>query len=159
MARRGQAGRITLSMNPVIFSAAVFSVVAIGAAPAAPVVVTLNTTDGMKRGGTPYFVKGAGGDSQLPLLAGRGANSIRTWSTDGLGKTLDEAARAGLTVSAGIWLEPECSWFSYRNAEHCARQSIFHDFADFIEMGIQEVFLMMGQAPLRHDGSTTRDNI
>lgn len=123
MARRGQAGRITLSMNPVIFSAAVFSVVAIGAAPAAPVVVTLNTTDGMKRGGTSYFVKGAGGDSQLPLLAGRGANSIRTWSTDGLGKTLDEAARAGLTVSAGIWLEPECSWFSYRNAEHCARQS------------------------------------
>ena len=56
-------------------------------------------------------------------LATRGANSIRTWSTDHLIETLDEAQKLGLTVSAGIWLEPECSWFSYSNAEHCARQT------------------------------------
>jgi hypothetical protein len=28
-----------------------------------------------------------------------------------------------ITVSAGIWLEPECSWFSYANPEHCAKQA------------------------------------
>src|SRR5690606_38323327 len=34
----------------------------------------------------------------------------------------------------------------------------FHDFADFIEMGIEEDFLMMCQTPLRHDRTATRDN-
>jgi hypothetical protein len=78
---------------------------------------------GLFRGGTPYFVRGAGGETRLSELAARGANSIRTWSTDHLIETLDEAQKLGLTVSAGIWLEPECSWFSYSNAEHCARQT------------------------------------
>ena len=77
----------------------------------------------MKRGGTPYFVKGAGGDRHLDLLAERGANSIRTWSTDGLTEILDRANALGLTVSAGIWLEPECAWFSYANPDHCAKQA------------------------------------
>jgi hypothetical protein len=40
-----------------------------------------------------------------------------------LDKVLNEAEQRGLTVCAGIWLEPECSWFSYANAEHCARQT------------------------------------
>lgn len=93
------------------------------AAIAAPVAVTLQGKEGMKRGGKPYFIKGAGGDTKMDILTQRGGNSIRTWSVDGLEKTLDAAERAGLTVSAGIWLEPECSWFSYRNTEHCAKQA------------------------------------
>ena len=87
---------------------------------AIPVVVT---SSGMTRGGKPYFVQGVGGDTRLPELAARGGNSIRTWSTNGLDKILDEAQSLGLTVSAGIWLESECSWFSYKNPEHCAKQT------------------------------------
>lgn len=90
-------------------------------APAAiPVVLT---PTGMTRGGKPYFVQGVGGDKRLPELAKRGGNSIRTWSTNGLDKILDEAHSLNLTVSAGIWLEKECSWFSYKNPEHCAKQA------------------------------------
>lgn len=55
-------------------------------------------------------------------LAARGGNSLRTWTTNGLGEILDQAEKLGMTVSAGIWLEPECSWFSYSNPEHCAKQ-------------------------------------
>lgn len=80
------------------------------------------TPEGMLRGGQPYFVKGAGGDTQLPRLAALGANSIRTWGTEDLGKKLDAAAASNLSVSAGIWLESECNWFSYHNPEHCAKQ-------------------------------------
>lgn len=81
------------------------------------------TAGGMIRGGKPYFVKGAGGSGSLEKLAARGANSIRTWDTTGLANTLDRAGKLGLTVSAGIWLEPESSWFSYRNPAHCDKQA------------------------------------
>lgn len=85
--------------------------------------VSVDATTGMMRGGKPYFVKGAGGSANLEKLAARGANSIRTWTTGGLAEILDEADKLGLTVSAGIWLEPECSWFSYSNPKHCANQA------------------------------------
>ncbi len=87
---------------------------------AIPVTVS---SEGMTRGGKPYIVEGVGGDKRLPELAARGCNSIRTWSTNGLDKILDEAHSLDLTVSAGIWLEKECSWFSYENPEHCAKQA------------------------------------
>lgn len=89
---------------------------------AVQVPVTVSAKSGMSRGGQPYFVKGAGGETHLEELAARGANSLRTWSTRGLAQTLDKAADLGLTVSAGIWLESECSWFSYSKPEHCAKQ-------------------------------------
>ena len=78
---------------------------------------------GLVRDGKPYFVKGAGGSGSLEKLAARGANSIRTWDTNGLAATLDRAGKLGLTVSAGIWLEHESSWFSYRNPAHCDKQA------------------------------------
>lgn len=84
--------------------------------------VRVDASRGMSRGGKPYFVKGAGGGGCMKQLAARGANSVRTWDTNNLAQTLDEAGRLGLTVSAGIWLEHECSWFSYHNPEHCAKQ-------------------------------------
>lgn len=83
----------------------------------------MGAATGMTRGGEPYFVKGAGGSGSIPQLAARGANSIRTWTTKGLADILDQAESQGLTVSAGIWLEPECAWFSYGNPEHCAKQA------------------------------------
>ena len=58
-----------------------------GVAISAP--VTLDATRGLLRGEAPYFVKGAGGDTELERLAARGANSFRTWSTDGLDVLLE----------------------------------------------------------------------
>lgn len=78
---------------------------------------------GITRGGEPYFVKGAAGDKYLDELVAAGGNSFRTWTTNGLGPILEAALQRGLTVCAGIWLEPECSWFSYAKPEHCARQT------------------------------------
>ena len=78
---------------------------------------------GIARGGDPYFVKGAAGDQHLDELVATGGNSIRTWTTNGLLPILDAAQQRGLTVCAGIWLEPECNWFSYSNADHCAKQT------------------------------------
>ena len=93
--------------------------------PSAPtaIPVRVDSVTGMSRGGKPYFVKGAGGGGNLEKLAARGANSIRTWTTTDLNVTLDEAEKLGLTVSAGIWLESECSWFSYQNPTHLAKQT------------------------------------
>jgi hypothetical protein len=85
--------------------------------------VLVNAATGMSRGGKPYFVKGAGGRGSLEQLAARGANSIRTWDTNGLAATLDQAEKLGLTVSAGIWLEPESDWFSYQTPAHCDKQA------------------------------------
>lgn len=91
---------------------------------AAPVPVTVDREQGMRRGGELIFVQGVGGDSHLDRLAARGANSIRTWSTNGLEAILDDAQKHQLTVSAGVWLEPECAWFSYASAEQCAKQTV-----------------------------------
>ncbi len=90
---------------------------------AAAIPVRVSATSGMTRGGKPYFVKGAGGSDRLKDLAARGANSSRTWTTGGLEEILDESEKLGLTVSAGIWLESECSWFSYKNPADCAKQA------------------------------------
>jgi hypothetical protein len=90
---------------------------------AVPLPVRIDARDGMSRGGDPYFVKGAGGSENLDPLAARGANSIRTWTTNGLAEILDQSEALNLTVSAGIWLEEECAWFSYQNPEHCAKQA------------------------------------
>lgn len=77
---------------------------------------------GLLRDGKPYFIKGAGAHDHFAELAQRGGNSIRVWSDRDLPEALEAAERLDLTVCAGIWLEPECSWFSYRKAEHCGRQ-------------------------------------
>jgi hypothetical protein len=116
---KSRSTRRILFLTPWLLSAAT--------AGAAPVPVTLKKGAGPQwqliREGKPWQVKGAGGSSRLDELAARGGNSLRTWSTDGLGAVLDEAGRRGLTVSAGIWLEPECGWFSYHKSEDCARQA------------------------------------
>lgn len=111
---------------PIIAAAALTSLASAGVA--APVPVRVEPEQGghgghLMRDGQPYMVKGAGGTDRLEELAARGANSLRTWSTDGLNAVLDEAEKRNLTVSAGIWLESECGWFSYHKPEDCAKQT------------------------------------
>jgi hypothetical protein len=84
--------------------------------------VALAEGGGLLRDGKPYFIKGAGGQQHLDEVVKRGGNSVRTWGERELDATLEEATKRNLTVCAGLWLEPECSWFSYRNEEHCAKQ-------------------------------------
>lgn len=71
----------------------------------------------LRRGGQPFFIKGAGGTKRLDLLAAAGANSVRTWGVDNLAPLLDEAHKHGLAVTVGIWLRHEGDEgnFSYDN--------------------------------------------
>ena len=82
------------------------------------------TEDGWQllRGGEPYFIKGAGGSASLEQLAAAGANSVRTWSTDGAGQLLDEAHALGLTVTVGIWLGHERHGFDYSDESQVRAQ-------------------------------------
>ena len=74
------------------------------------------------RGGEPYFIRGAGGSASLERLAAAGGNSVRTWSTDGVGDILDEAHALGLTVTVGIWLGHERHGFDYDDESQVAEQ-------------------------------------
>ena len=82
------------------------------------------TDDGWQllRGGEPYFIKGAGGSGSLEELAAAGANSVRTWSTDGAGEILDRAHALGLTVTVGIWLGHERHGFDYSDESQVREQ-------------------------------------
>ncbi len=109
-------------IRPLAVSFLLFTIAATHAqADAVPVKIVPGT--GITRGGQPYFVKGGAGDKHLDELVAAGGNSIRTWTTNGIAAILDAAQKHDLTVCAGIWLEPECSWFSYAKPEHCARQA------------------------------------
>ncbi|MFH8224081.1 discoidin domain-containing protein [Streptomyces sp. NPDC018057] len=65
-------------------------------------------------GGRPFTVKGvtwgppvADAAEYLPDVREMGANTVRTWGTDGSSKTLlDAAAAQGLHVINGFWLQP-----------------------------------------------------
>lgn len=76
----------------------------------------------MRRGGKPYFIKGAGGTGFLDRLKEYGGNSVRTWSTDNAGQLLDESNRLGLTVTLGISMGSERHGFDYNNPEMVANQ-------------------------------------
>ncbi|SDY05062.1 hypothetical protein [Hymenobacter psychrophilus] len=45
----------------------------------------------LRRGGQPYFIKGAGGGQFPERVRAYGGNSLRTWSTQGADKVLAEA--------------------------------------------------------------------
>lgn len=87
--------------------------------------VTLEKVDGkfqIFREGKPYFIRGGGGGHNLELLAASGGNSVRTWSTEGAGKTLDEAQKLGLTVMLGLRMGHERHGFDYNNEAAVAAQ-------------------------------------
>src|SRR4051812_47927824 len=67
-----------------------------GPPPSASAVVQLRKTGvgwELTRNGSPYFVRGAGGEGSKELLARLGGNSTRTWGADDLLRKLDDAAR------------------------------------------------------------------
>ena len=74
------------------------------------------------RGGEPYLIRGAGGMGSLKQLAAAGANSVRTWGADDIGKMLDEAHALGLSVTVGIWLGHERHGFDYSDKAQVSQQ-------------------------------------
>lgn len=91
----------------------------------APVPVVLKEMDGewkLYRDGKPYYVKGAGGQTELDKVVECGGNTIRTWSADNAGKVLDEAHARGLTVCLGLWVGHERHGFDYNDKYAVAGQ-------------------------------------
>ncbi|MEW9798688.1 glycoside hydrolase family 2 TIM barrel-domain containing protein [Alteromonas sp. CYL-A6] len=74
------------------------------------------------RGGTPFFIRGAGGSSRLEQLAESGGNAIRTWSSDNAEEILDRAHKAGLVVMLGLRLGHERHGFDYNDKTAVAAQ-------------------------------------
>ncbi|MBX7131746.1 MAG: hypothetical protein K1X67_03595 [Fimbriimonadaceae bacterium] len=73
------------------------------------------------RNGQPYFIKGVGGTGSRPLLLQCGANSIRTWGAENIGKILDEAHKDGLSVTVGVWLGHQ-DVFNYKDPTAVKKQ-------------------------------------
>lgn len=63
--------------------------------------------------GSPYYIKGAGGQTNLDKLVEIGGNTIRTWSTDNAKEVLDEAHAKGIKVMMGLWAQHERHGFDY----------------------------------------------
>jgi hypothetical protein len=73
-------------------------------------------------GGTPWQVRGAGGDASKTLLASLGGNTCRTWAADAIGDRLDDAHKAGLAVVVGIWLGHERHGFKWNDPAAVQKQ-------------------------------------
>lgn len=69
-----------------------------------------------------FRIRGVGGSTQLKLLADMGGNAIRTWSTDGLDKLLDEAQSHQIKVCVGLWLGHTRHGFDYQNQAQVEKQ-------------------------------------
>lgn len=103
---------------------------------AQPIPVTIEKTAAgfvLKRGGEPYFIKGAGGFDFPARLKQYGGNSTRTWGTDA--NTIDllnEAHSLGISVMMGLWVQHEQHGFNYNDAVAVKRQ--LDDFRKWVEM-------------------------
>lgn len=99
----------------------------------------------------PYFIKGAGGDTQLELLQSLGGNTIRTWGADQLeprtwpdGRTMsvmDLAHELGLKVCAGFWVEHPSHGFDYDDPEQVEEQ--LEDVREFVNTWKDHPALLM----------------
>ncbi len=90
-----------------------------------PVKVEVRQADGryeLRRGGQPYFIKGAGGGQFPERIKACGGNSIRTWGTGGADKVLADANKNGLTVMLGLDVTRERHGFDYNNPTAVAAQ-------------------------------------
>ena len=85
----------------------------------------VQTTDSgfvLMRNGSPYYVKGVGGEVNFDKMISIGANSFRTWGVENAQKVLDEAQKRGLTVMLGLWLQHERHGFDYNNKDKVKSQ-------------------------------------
>lgn len=76
----------------------------------------------LRRGGQPYFVKGAGGSQYPDRIAAYGGNSIRTWGSRQGQSVLDTAQQYGLTVLMGLEVARERHGFNYGDTAAVKRQ-------------------------------------
>jgi hypothetical protein len=80
------------------------------------------------REGKPFFLRGAGGQRHLDVLAESGGNSIRTWGIDSLAETADgkplveRARELNLTIAAGLWVAHERHGFNYSDPAQLEKQ-------------------------------------
>ncbi|WP_293945534.1 MULTISPECIES: family 16 glycosylhydrolase [unclassified Sphingobacterium] len=74
------------------------------------------------RNGRPYFIKGAGGTSNMEQLKAYGGNSIRTWSPYQADEILNKAQQLGLTVTLGLDVKTERHGFDYNDPVAVAKQ-------------------------------------
>lgn len=76
----------------------------------------------LRRGGQPYFIKGAGGGQFPERIKAYGGNSVRTWGTGDAPRVLAEANKNGLTVMLGLDVARERHGFDYNNPTAVAAQ-------------------------------------
>lgn len=84
-----------------------------------------NTPQGYKltRNGIPFYIKGAGGTTNLKKIKEYGGNSIRTWGVnDQTDKILEEAKELDIAVCFGIWIGQERQGFDYSNKNSLSAQ-------------------------------------
>jgi hypothetical protein len=82
-------------------------------------VATANKAFTLMRDGKPYYIKGAGGKTNLALLAACGANSVRTWGADAVPEILPDCRKNNLTICVGFWLSHAAG--DYTNAAYKTR--------------------------------------
>ena len=113
------------TLAPVAVLAAAFAQQLLLAPPAAPMKVEVRQVAGryeLRRGGQPYFVKGAGGSQYPDRVAAYGGNSLRTWDTRDAPQVLKQANAHHLTVLLGLDMARERHGFDYNNAAAVAQQ-------------------------------------
>jgi len=115
----------SLSFCSTLVLAGLFGIT-LGSPPASAVLVQLVVDASgatLVRNGSPYTVKGAGGDASFALLAASGANTARTWGVGSDTQTiLDNAQANGLAVAFGIWLGHTEHGFNYHDPAQLAAQ-------------------------------------
>jgi hypothetical protein len=82
-------------------------------------VATDNANFTLMRAEKPYYIKGAGGKTNLALLAASGANSVRTWGADAVPEILPDCRKNNLTICVGFWLSHAAG--DYTNAAYKAQ--------------------------------------
>jgi hypothetical protein len=113
-------------MNKYLLFFSIILLAQLGSAQPVKVEVVKNA-DGftLMRGGQPYYIRGAGGHTQLEELIYLGGNSVRTWSHQDADKILAAAQKNGLTVMFGLWVQHERSGFDYNNEAAVKKQLEF----------------------------------
>jgi hypothetical protein len=119
--------RISISLSIILTAGLIFRCSGSGPSEKQAVKVEVRKLDGkyqLYRGDRPYYIKGAGGSGldKIPLLAGHGGNSIRTWSTRNAEKILNKAYENQITVLMGLHVSRERHGFDYNDSVKVAEQ-------------------------------------